>query len=99
MEQRLMELDLTLPPAPTPKANYNIVCRASGNMLYISGHLPFQGDGTLLQGKIGPSGGKSVAHGYDAAKHCALNIISTLKQQLGDLDRVEQIVKVRAACK
>ena len=99
VEQRLVELDIALPPAPKPKANYNIVCRAApGNMLYISGHLPVQTDGTLLTGRIGPSGsgGESVAHGYAAARQCALNIIATLQQQLGDLDRVEQIVKVRA---
>ena len=44
---------------------------------------------------LGPdNGGLSVEQGYDAARHCGLNIIATLKKQLGDLDRVEQIVKV-----
>jgi len=95
MEKRLEELGIELPPAPTPKANYNIVCHASGNMLYISGHLPVNADGSLLTGRIGPkSGGESVEHGYKAARQCGLNIVSTLKKQLGDLDRVEQIVKV-----
>jgi hypothetical protein len=37
----------------------------------------------------------TVEEGYAAARHCGLNIISTLKKQLGDLDRVEQVVKVR----
>ena len=96
IEKRLQELSIELPPAPTPKANYNIVCHASGNMLYISGHLPVQNDGTLITGRIGPkSGGESVEHGYTAARQCGLNILSTLKHQLGDLDRVEQVVKVR----
>ena len=36
VEMKLKELGIELPPAPTPKANYNIVCHASGNMLYIS---------------------------------------------------------------
>ena len=35
--------------------------------------------------------------GYDAARHCGLNIIATLKKQLGDLDRVEQVIKVCAS--
>ena len=96
IEKRLEELGIELPPAPTPKANYNIVCYASGNTMYISGHLPFKVDGTLLKGRIGPaSGGETIEHGYEAARHAGLNIISTLKQQLGDLDRVEQVVKVR----
>lgn len=98
VEKRLEELGIKLPPAPTPKANYNIVCHASGNMLYVSGHLPLMADGHLLTGAIGPdsSGGKSVEHGYQAARHAGLNIISTLKEQLGDLDRVDQVVKVNS---
>ena len=65
-------------------------------MLYVSGHLPYTADGDLLTGRIGPdSDGKTVKHGYDAARWCGLNIISTLNDQLkGDLGRVEQIVKV-----
>jgi enamine deaminase RidA (YjgF/YER057c/UK114 family) len=97
VEAKLEALGIQLPPAPTPKANYNIVCHASSNMLYVSGHLPMKADGTLMTGRIGPDsdGGKSIAYGYEAARHVGLNIISTLKQQLGDLDRVEQVVKVR----
>jgi enamine deaminase RidA (YjgF/YER057c/UK114 family) len=95
IEKRLEDLGITLPTAPVPKANYNIICRASGNMMYISGHLPITSDGKLLTGRIGPgTGGETVEHGYTAARHCALNIVSTLKSQLGDLDRVEQIVKM-----
>lgn len=96
IEKKLEELGIVLPPAPTPKANYNIVCHASGNMLYVSGHLPLKLDGTLMVGRIGPeSDGETVEHGYEAARHAGLNLISTMKQQLGDLDRVEQVVKVR----
>jgi enamine deaminase RidA (YjgF/YER057c/UK114 family) len=95
IEQRLVELGIELPTAPSPKANYNIVCHASGNMLYVSGHLPIKLDGALITGRIGPNtGGESIPHGYEAARFAGLNIISTLKEQLGDLDRVAQIVKV-----
>lgn len=95
IEKRLEDLGIELPMAPTPKANYNIVCHANGNMLYISGHLPVKTDGSLITGRIGPkSGGESIAHGYEAARYAGLNIVSTLKEQLGDLDRVEQVVKV-----
>ena len=95
IEKRLEELDITLPAAPAPKANYNIVCHASGNMLYVSGHLPVQLDGSLLTGRIGAEG-RDVPYGYQAARQCGLNILATLKSQLGDLDRVEQVVKVSA---
>lgn len=95
IEKRIEELGIELPPPPAPKANYNIACHASGNMLYISGHLPLKVDGTLLTGRIGPdSDGETIEHGYEAARLTGLNLISTMKSQLGDLDRVEQVVKV-----
>jgi enamine deaminase RidA (YjgF/YER057c/UK114 family) len=94
VEKRIEELGIVLPSAPTPKANYNIVCYANNNMLYISGHLPIMPDGSLIKGRIG-EGGESVEHGYKAARQVGLNLISTMKEQLGNLDRVEQVVKVR----
>ena len=50
IEAKLEELNITLPPPPAPKANYNIVCR-DGNLIYVSGHLPVTNDGTLLTGE------------------------------------------------
>lgn len=101
IEKRLEEKGIALPAPSAPKANYDICCHASGNMLYISGHLPTTvEDGSLLTGKIGPAedGGKTVDHGYAAARLAGLAIVSTLKKQLGDLDRVAQIVKVSEYC-
>lgn len=46
-----------------------------------------------MTGRIGEDG-RDKAYGYEAARNCGLNIISTLKEHVGDLDRVEQIVKV-----
>jgi enamine deaminase RidA (YjgF/YER057c/UK114 family) len=95
IEKKLEDLGIELPSPPQPKANYNIVCQAGadGNMLFISGHLPVQLDGSLFTGRIGP-GHQSVDHGYQAARQAGLNILSTLKEQLGDLDRVKQVVKI-----
>ncbi|CAB9496516.1 endoribonuclease L-PSP [Seminavis robusta] len=93
IEKRLEELGITLPPASAPKANYDICCYAQGNTMYVSGHLPLNSNGDLTTGKIGPEG-ESVEHGYAAARQAGLAIVSTLKAQLGDLDRVEQVVKV-----
>mmetsp|Transcript_7852 Transcript_7852/g.11296 ORF Transcript_7852/g.11296 Transcript_7852/m.11296 type:complete len:193 (-) Transcript_7852:30-608(-) len=97
VEKRIKELGIELPPAAAPRANYNIICRAEGNMLYVSGHIPFTADGTLMTGPVGPEGsvdGHPLDHGYEAARCCGLNIVSTLKEQLGDLDRITQVVKV-----
>lgn len=93
VEQRIESLGITLPPAAAPRAKYNIVCQASGNMLYVSGHLPFQADGTLMTGAI-DGVERDVEYGYAAARWAGLNIVSTLKEQLGDLDKIEKVVKV-----
>ena len=95
IEKRIEELGFQLPPPAPPRANYNSVCWSSGNtILYVSGHLPFNTAGTeLTKGRIG-EGGRDVEYGYQAARQVALGLVATLKNQLGDLDRVEQIVKV-----
>lgn len=93
IEKRLEELGIELPPPSSPRANYNIICHASGNMMYVSGHLPFKPDGSLMTGRLGEDG-RDKDYGYEAARCAGLNILSTLKEQLGDLDRVEQVVKV-----
>jgi enamine deaminase RidA (YjgF/YER057c/UK114 family) len=93
VERTIDSLGITLPKAAAPRANYNIVCHAQGNMLYVSGHLPFQADGTLMTGKIDGKE-RDVDYGYQAARWAGLNIVATLKDQLGDLDRIEKIVKV-----
>lgn len=95
VERRIEELGIELPKPSAPRANYNIVCHAAGNMMYVSGHLPFKPDGTLMTGRIGEDG-RDKDYGYEAARHAALNIVSTLKDQLGDLDRVAKVVKVSA---
>ena len=100
IEKRLEELGITLPAPPPPRANYDICCYTPGvthdkEIMYVSGHLPILNDGTLLTGCVGPeSGGKTVEEGREAARQAALNLISTLKNELGDLDRVDQVVKV-----
>ncbi len=96
IEKKIEELGIELPAAPAPKANYNIICKVPDeNTLYVSGHLPIKADGTLITGALAPEdGGLTVEEGYEAARHCGLNIIATLKNHLGDLDKVEQVVKV-----
>ena len=91
-EKRLEDLGISLPPAPKPAANY-CPAQKTGELLFLSGHLPLKADGSLLTGKIGP-GEKTVDEGYDAARQVALNLIATMKSELGDLDKVDQIVKL-----
>jgi len=98
VEAKLEKLGIELPPAPKPAANYNIVCHTTGNIMYVSGHIPFTNDGTLLTGVVGTEnceGAKTLEQGQAAARACGLNMLATLKRELGDLDRVDQVVKVR----
>jgi enamine deaminase RidA (YjgF/YER057c/UK114 family) len=90
IEKKLSDLGIELPSPPKPAANYQ-PCQRSGDLLYLSGHLPLNNDGSLQTGKVAP---ETVDQGYQAARQVALNLIATLKNELGDLDRVEQVVKL-----
>ena len=64
----------------------------SGSTLYLSGHLPIPTSGGLIVGKVGEAVTPEEAQA--AARWCALNIVSTLKAELGDLDKVKKIHKL-----
>ncbi|KAL7458462.1 hypothetical protein ACHAWC_010078 [Mediolabrus comicus] len=92
INSRLAQLGLALPPAGSPKANYQLLHR-DGDLLYLSGHLPMKADGTLVDGS--PGNYLSTEEGYVAARHCALNLLSTLKaymlSQGSDLSNIKVI--------
>ena len=92
-EEKLAELGIELPPAPKAAVN-DRPCVRVGDMLYLSGHLPLNNDGTLRTGKLGSINGLTVEEGYQAARQVGLNLIATMKEELGSLDRVEQVVKL-----
>ncbi len=92
IEKRIEELKLKLPEAPMPMANY-VTARRSGNQLYFSGAGPFQNKKSAVFGKIGSD--LTLEEGYQAARLTGLNLISQLKQEVKDLDKV-RIVKVLA---
>jgi len=91
VEERLKELGLTLPQTPTPAGNYVPAVR-SGNMVYVSGHGPRQPDGQHVIGKVGRD--LTVEEGYAAARLTMLNCLASLKAEIGDLERVQRIVKL-----
>jgi enamine deaminase RidA (YjgF/YER057c/UK114 family) len=90
-EQRLESLGLMLPPVPTPVANY-VPFRFAGNLLYLSGQGPKRPDGTYRQGRLGKD--ISVEEAYAEARLTGLNLLSVAKAALGDLARVEAVVKL-----
>jgi enamine deaminase RidA (YjgF/YER057c/UK114 family) len=63
-------------------------------LVYTSGRTPRLRDGTFVTGKLGD--GLSVKEGYEAAQITVLNLLASLKAEIGDLDRVSQVVKILA---
>jgi enamine deaminase RidA (YjgF/YER057c/UK114 family) len=90
-ETRLSELGLELPPAPWPVAVYKPLVTV-GKIVYVSGHGPVRADGTLITGVVGRD--LALADGALAARQVGLAILSTLRAQLGSLDRVQRVIKV-----
>ena len=90
-EEKLEELDITLPQSPEPVANYVNAVR-TGNLLFLAGKGPKHSDGREITGKLG--GNLNTEEGYEAARLTAINQLAVLKATLGDLNKVKRIVKV-----
>jgi enamine deaminase RidA (YjgF/YER057c/UK114 family) len=90
-ESRLRELKLDLPPPPKPIAVYKTMVTV-GNLAYVSGHGPLKPDKSLIQGRVGAD--LDLAAGKLAARQVGLAILSTLRSELGSLDRVQRLIKV-----
>ena len=90
VEQKINDLGITLPAAATPAAVY-VPFVQSGNLLFVSGHIAKR-DGVVWAGQLGRD--LQTADGKAAARLVAIDLLGTLKAALGDLDRVERIVKV-----
>jgi enamine deaminase RidA (YjgF/YER057c/UK114 family) len=92
VERRLNALGIELPKVDR-KGKGLIPLRVVGDLLYLSGHHCRTAEGKLIyEGKLGNE--VSVEQGYEAARQVGINMLGTLKDFLGDLDRVESIVKV-----
>jgi enamine deaminase RidA (YjgF/YER057c/UK114 family) len=92
VKDRLRELGLTL-PGPYPPHDPLDAVVVHGGRARTSGQLPRDHDGTIVhQGVLGA--GVTVEQGADAARWCALNALSVLASELGDLDRVERVLTV-----
>ena len=89
-ESRLAELGITLPEPMAPVANY-VPFVLSGNMLFISGQVSAGPDG-LTQGRLGED--LTLEQGQAAAKLCAINLIAQCKAAIGDLSRIQRVVKL-----
>lgn len=88
--QKLADLSITLPVAAAPAANY-VPFVQSGNLLFISGQLPFDQGQLIHKGRLGET--VSLEDGYKAARQCAINIIAQINAA-GGLEKVRRIVRL-----
>jgi enamine deaminase RidA (YjgF/YER057c/UK114 family) len=89
IDERLAELGLELPEPFAPPAGVEFKferVRVAGDVGFVSGHGPVDGDRTLVAGKVGAD--VTVEEAAEAARLTGLAIISSLRAELGDLDRV-----------
>ncbi len=85
------KLGLSLPPAPAPKGVYKPYV-IDGKYLYLSGHGPVQDDASLIIGRIGRD--MDMEAGKDAARQVGLTMLSTIKTNLGSLNKIKRVIKV-----
>jgi len=80
-----------LPPAPVPVGCY-VPCVRTGNLLFLSGALPMDGDCLTHKGKVGRE--YSIDEGALAARQCVLNLLAVLRREVGNLDRILRVVSL-----
>jgi enamine deaminase RidA (YjgF/YER057c/UK114 family) len=91
IENKLRELGLELPEPVTPAGTY-IGCVQVDNLLFVGGNIGRINGVLKYRGQVGAE--VTVEQAYEMARNCCLNHLTTIKRHLGDLDRVERIVKV-----
>jgi enamine deaminase RidA (YjgF/YER057c/UK114 family) len=90
-DKKLKELGVELFAPAAPMANYVRAVR-TGNLLYLAGHGPARADGSYITGKVGKE--LTAEQGAQAARQTGIALLSTLRNELGDLNKVKRIVKV-----
>jgi enamine deaminase RidA (YjgF/YER057c/UK114 family) len=90
-EENFQALGLALPPAPSPLGVYK-PCLIDGRYLYLSGHGPVKDDRSLIIGRVGES--LTMDEGKQAARQVGLTLLSTIRTNLGSLNKVKRVIKV-----
>jgi enamine deaminase RidA (YjgF/YER057c/UK114 family) len=91
VEQKLTEMGIELPLASPPGALY-VPVKRTGDLLYVSGQVPFVDGKPVFTGKVGAE--RSIEYGQDAARQCIKNMLAVVKAFVGDLDRISNVVKI-----
>jgi enamine deaminase RidA (YjgF/YER057c/UK114 family) len=91
-EAKLRDLGIELSTPSSPVANYVNAVR-TGNLIFLAGKGPLQANGENITGRLGAD--LTIEQGYEAAKITGINQLSVLKAELGNLNKVRRIVKVK----
>ena len=91
-EKRIEEAGITLIMPNPPTANY-LKAKRIGNMVYLAGHGPDRPDGSQVIGKLGSA--LSLEEGVEAARFTGISLLSSLKAEIGDLNKVKNIVRAQ----
>ncbi|MBA31389.1 MAG: hypothetical protein CL748_02530 [Chloroflexi bacterium] len=90
-ETRIKSLGINLDNPSNPVANF-VPAVTSGKLIFLSGQGPMKNDGSYMKGKLGKD--LNIDEGYEAAKLVCVQLLAALKNHIGDLNKVEKIVKV-----
>jgi enamine deaminase RidA (YjgF/YER057c/UK114 family) len=93
IEKKLNAMGFKVPSVPQAAGNY-IGCVRVGNLLFVGGNTGRIDGKRKFEGKVGEA--VTLEQAYIMARECALNHLAVIKAELGDLDKVERIVKVLA---
>ena len=91
IEDKLRQMGLELPEPPKPVASY-VPCVRTGNLVFVSGQIAREKGVLRFSGHVG--GNLTLEEGKQAARLCALNALSAVKQEVGSLERIRRIVKL-----
>lgn len=91
-ELKLQELGIELSTPSAPVANYVNAVR-TGNLIFLAGKGPRKADGENITGKLGAD--LTIEQGYEAAWITGINQLSVLKAELGNLNKVKRVIKVK----
>ena len=93
VEGRLADMGLVLPKAANPRVAKILNWKRSGNLLFVSGQVPRVNGEISWAGKVGRE--YTLEQGQEAARDSALMVLAYIKEALGDLDNVRDIVRIK----
>lgn len=90
IEEKIKQLGIELTAPPAPAGSYVPVI-VSDDLVFVSGQIPIKDGKLAFTGKVTDS---TIETGQESARLCAINILAQLKKELGNLDRIKQVIRL-----